>query len=158
MKMEIVNPAKDHAHGQNLNEMDNIFWEHYRTILQDAIKLTEDRQESYVGDGNCIIEQAICGEAGYVYEINKKNHRLKGLYQLEAKGLGNQQKTADSVEDTLLDLINHAAFHLSYRRMVAARENIAKPKLCRCSINFNGKDENDPSDRMGEWVVEDEPR
>ena len=48
------------------------FWERYRTILNRCIAISEDRQDSYVGEASSILDYWIGGEADLIYEINKK--------------------------------------------------------------------------------------
>lgn len=115
MNCPINNPVNERA----MERLEKEFWERYQKAIDRAISLTKDRQDSYIGDGHFILEGAICGEESMLYEINKKNIRLKGLLKVEAKQGKTTAETTDSVEDTLLDLINYSAFHIVYREMVA---------------------------------------
>jgi len=111
-------PVKSPVNDRALENMEKEFWRLYDKAIEQAKALTKDRQESYIGEGRCILEGAICGEMSMLYEINKKNIRLKGLLKTEAKHGEITSESTDSVEDTLLDLINYSAFHLVYREMV----------------------------------------
>lgn len=114
MDTPIKNPVNERA----MERLEKKFWERYQKAINRAISLTKDRQESYIGDGHFILEGAICGEKSMLYEINKKNIRLKGLLKTEEKHGEITSHSTDSVEDTLLDLINYSAFHIVYREMV----------------------------------------
>jgi len=118
----IINKHAD----QEIESVDKLFWDRYKAILKKAIDICEDRQVSYVGDASTILEYWPHGENDLIYEINKKNKRLMGLHALESKKTGITQKTADKVEDTLLDQINYCAYLLAYRAMVETGENIVR--------------------------------
>ena len=120
----IINKFSD----METESVDKIFWDRYKKILNKAIGICEDRQVSYVGEASSILEYWIGGESDLIYEINKKNKRLVGLHRLESKPQGKPQKTADKVEDTLLDMINYCAYLLAYREMIDTKENVVRRK------------------------------
>lgn len=110
-----------------IKAIDAEFWKEYRKIMPQCQSMCEDRQPSYVSDGS-IVEYWIHGQDDLAYEINKKNKRLQGLLALEkTRGADGTQKTADSIEDTLIDNINYNAFLLAFRRLLA-RKRIQLPK------------------------------
>lgn len=106
--------------------VDKLFWDRYKKILDDCVEICKDRQVSYVGEASTILEYWPHGENDLIYEINKKNKRLMGLHALESKKTGITQKTADKVEDTLLDMINYCAYLLVYRKMLETKENVVR--------------------------------
>lgn len=117
----------DEKHSKFVQKLDKDFWREYKSILQKAIEISEDRHTSYVGNGS-ILEYWIGGQNDLRYEINKKNKRLIGLLALEEKeGKDKTGKTTDNIEDTLIDLINYAAYFLSYRNalMCGANKNLS---------------------------------
>lgn len=120
----IIGMIKDDNHSKGIVAVDNIFWKRYKRILSKAMEISDDRQPSYVGDCSSILDYWINGENDLLYEINKKNKRLIGLHRLEAKPQKEPQKTADKIEDTLVDMINYCAYLLSLREMIAKKENI----------------------------------
>ena len=142
MDTPIKNPVNERA----MERLEKEFWERYQKAIDRAIALTKDRQESYIGEGHFILEGAILGEGSMLYEINKKNIRLKGLLKAEEKHGKITAQSTDSVEDTLLDLMNYAAFHIVYREMV-------KSGVCEISLMDLIKQENfDQPGNHHKWV------
>lgn len=104
--------------------IDEIFWDSFEETFNESKKLVKGRSKAYNSDES-IIDYWINGESDLMYEINKKCIRLRR--QLK-EGLleKSSEDTFDSIDDTLLDLINYAAFMRAYLKVQGAlsgREN-----------------------------------
>ena len=99
--------------------LERTFWEEYKSVLVKCQGICKDRSNQYIHSSlnKSILEVFINGEEDIAYELNKKNIRLKSLLARE-KESGIEPKTTDSIDDTLFDMMNYAAFQLAYRKVV----------------------------------------
>lgn len=99
-------------------ELERLFWREYEAVFSECQNLVNNRMEVYVGK-ETILEYWINGQLDLLYEINKKNLRLRRSVHAEEKEKPSQlppEKPEGGIEDQLRDMINYAAFLLALRR------------------------------------------
>lgn len=124
MKNEVAKRIKrlNKANQKRIAIMEKLFWSNYEKAIAKAKNICNDREGIYIGEvlSQSIMDIYINGEDDIKYEINKKVTRLRSLIEVERKGIS--PKTTDSIEDTLIDLLNYAAFHYAFRKTVEEME------------------------------------
>ena len=85
----------------------------YLTLIEPALKLVEKKHEDY-NSGVQLEMYFPFADASYVHMLNTKTLRL-------IASVHNPKRNFESVEDSVLDLVNYAVFYLDY---------LKKAKVC----------------------------
>lgn len=102
------------------NQIDSEFWVLYEQVFERAKEIVQDRKGYYHSDKESIFDYWVNGTNDIEYELNKKLIRFRRILKASPNG----KKTIDKVDDTLIDLINYAAFAYAYIKIKGLKNNV----------------------------------
>ena len=95
----------------DVQERNNVFFEAVNEAMQKAWALIKVKNEGY-NQVTFVGDYFPHGETDLTYEIGKKIKRIDNSLEAEKKGV----VLAESIEDSVLDIINYAAFIYALRK------------------------------------------